>query len=1285
MKMIFAFEMLILFISMILCSQVNGFDISFSSSGSGKLASTSESFALDNSALLNEELSLNEGTILQSREFNGLGNNSINQRILGSNQYHAINQIDSNGPISAATYSVASADEVKINQALTGSGDISFAISGNNNKDSSVQSAYIDEGTISSSQSISIDSEIFADQSTTASGNTGNVQSSSSHEYSYVDSGSTFSGKGTLSADISSSASKRIDISGSVILTGNDLSLGIGASEESSKSNYNLEVEDEGRGSSEILKCNIIAHAGSPKITGAEVEATGDSVKETIIASNQDGEYISSLTQQDVSSSLQSSQINSVAASGITDQWRYQGTTPIPYDNRIQKRYQTSDGTKYASDSFWIDGTSPYDIQGSVSTTTNSVNIFQTLNAAGILTTQLGGGIYISGRGWLPIRTDTTSVGQVSGWQSVAVDSSRGYVSQDLLSTGMIDISCSSSGFPYLSGRPFEERPYSSADAQLIAGSFEAKSTAQVYWNTFGSELIEKTKTNIDVSGQPRSGDLSSESSYQGDKAKATEKWDLNLGSVDARIAAETAKSANAEAELTATGWTYNPSIATESLNINGQKMSGLEYSSPSLPIFYRLYNPNSGDHFYTSDTNEVKSAKNYGYVEESWASQIYSEQRPDTIALHRMYNQKTGDHFYTSDINEVTTAKKLGYLDEGNAGYIYNSQKEGTVPLYRLFNSAAGDHFYTEDANLENAMRYGYKYEGIAGYLPSIGEDKFQGHLSSYAYPENNHHSKDEYNSYGTAGIYGMATDLTLDFSGNDVKKSLYFAANPSDQVKIPLYRAYSPITGDHFYTTDVNREGAFGSYGFEGITGYISKTRQDADMVPLYRMWNYATGDHFYTADSKEYNNAVSFNYVKEGIVGYVYPSTGNAQNDWSKYGGKDIGTPLYRLCNGKDHFYTTSFSEAESSKAYGYVLEGITGYIDSIDSNKYQRIIRSNDLENQDSSYYLWHTIPERSAVPEYKTPWGIRFVSNRADYSNAPTYFADNSAWRPSGGENVDIAIIDSGVDTFSPDLVMRVAEWSDSQGKGEAGSDANDLSWVDDSTVRDPTSHGTHVAGTMVADGGIDGKGIWGMAPQADLLVYKLNGNWNNGAYNLEDQDIINAIYRSSDLGAEIISMSLGNSNNFGADSAISYAKANDVIVIASAGNLPLQPTIGYPARNSNVLAVGNININLQHASDSSPGFNTGDTSKGEVTFAAPGTDILSTIVTVSGKNQYDEKSGTSMAAPHISGLAAKYWSDFYYLNPSSAAIVLKMKGSLVDISPAGEDNWSGLGAPRYNI
>lgn len=115
----------------------------------------------------------------------------------------------------------------------------------------------------------------------------------------------------------------------------------------------------------------------------------------------------------------------------------------------------------------------------------------------------------------------------------------------------------------------------------------------------------------------------------------------------------------------------------------------------------FRLYNPVNGDHFYTTSTVERdNAAANLGYVREDAADTTYfafTSPGHGRVALYRLFNPNSGDHFYTTSEFERDNAwTNLGYVKEGIACFVFDSWHPGTVPFFRLYDSSNGDHFYT-------------------------------------------------------------------------------------------------------------------------------------------------------------------------------------------------------------------------------------------------------------------------------------------------------------------------------------------------------------------------------------------------------------------------------------------------------------------------------------------------------------------------------------------------------------------------------------------------------------
>jgi subtilisin family serine protease len=292
--------------------------------------------------------------------------------------------------------------------------------------------------------------------------------------------------------------------------------------------------------------------------------------------------------------------------------------------------------------------------------------------------------------------------------------------------------------------------------------------------------------------------------------------------------------------------------------------------------------------------------------------------------------------------------------------------------------------------------------------------------------------------------------------------------------------------------------------------------------------------------------------------------------------------------------------------------------------------------------------------RSCYPSTQTPWGIKRVYN------------DNSIESTSGGSGVVVAVLDTGVMTTHEDLKNRVMECHTTVTRFPP----------DAKSCEDAHGHGTHVAGTILADGGQDGRGIYGVAPEAKLISIKVCDR-KGSCYG---DDIAAGITLAADRGAQIISMSLGGSSMSTLEkNAIDYAVDKGVLIIASAGNSgPNLNTIGYPAAYFKVVSVAATDVNDRVADFSSRGIYATEFGYEDryLEVAAPGVSIESAFY----DGCYRVWSGTSMAAPHVSGLAAKQWAGN---TPLTRAM---LQESAQDITSghhtiAGYDPASGFGLP----
>ncbi|HEX2021763.1 MAG TPA: S8 family serine peptidase, partial [Candidatus Thermoplasmatota archaeon] len=271
----------------------------------------------------------------------------------------------------------------------------------------------------------------------------------------------------------------------------------------------------------------------------------------------------------------------------------------------------------------------------------------------------------------------------------------------------------------------------------------------------------------------------------------------------------------------------------------------------------------------------------------------------------------------------------------------------------------------------------------------------------------------------------------------------------------------------------------------------------------------------------------------------------------------------------------------------------------------------------------------TRAEASYVPNdplYGAQWGAPAIGMPA-------------AWNATrGGHDRMVAVLDTGVNVTHPDLAANVCVVGPDYPEGDADPD-------------DHFGHGTHVAGTIAA--AINSSvGVAGMA-DACLMAVKVLGDGGSGSF----ADVASGIVWAVDHGANVVSMSLGGCPGCDPGSpvteAVAYAAAQDVLVVAAAGNAYCAP-VSYPAGYPEVVAVAALAPpGNERASFSSCG--------DKVEVAAPGAGVVSTVPTsgyLADPSGYMNLSGTSMATPHVSGVAALLWHHNLSLTSADVRCIL---------------------------
>ncbi|MFY8275384.1 S8 family peptidase [Pseudoalteromonas sp. SSDWG2] len=279
------------------------------------------------------------------------------------------------------------------------------------------------------------------------------------------------------------------------------------------------------------------------------------------------------------------------------------------------------------------------------------------------------------------------------------------------------------------------------------------------------------------------------------------------------------------------------------------------------------------------------------------------------------------------------------------------------------------------------------------------------------------------------------------------------------------------------------------------------------------------------------------------------------------------------------------------------------------------------------------------PKRSHIPTNMTqvgftdfvPYGVSMV--QADQLNY------------MGG--IKVCVVDTGYDLGHPELPQSTVT-GDDEGAGP---------WY-----QDGHGHGTHVAGTIAAldgNGGLTGVLGSGMPELHIVRVFNSAGGF------VYASDLAGAVHDCADAGSKVINMSLGGAFSTKVEErAFARIQRAGVLSVAAAGN-DGNATFSYPASYDSVVSVAAIDSNMDHASFSQR--------TSQVELAGPGVNVISTYP----GGYYANASGTSMASPHVAGVAALVWSHFPECN--NYEIRNALSASAMDLGDSGYDYKYGNG------
>lgn len=293
--------------------------------------------------------------------------------------------------------------------------------------------------------------------------------------------------------------------------------------------------------------------------------------------------------------------------------------------------------------------------------------------------------------------------------------------------------------------------------------------------------------------------------------------------------------------------------------------------------------------------------------------------------------------------------------------------------------------------------------------------------------------------------------------------------------------------------------------------------------------------------------------------------------------------------------------------------YIVSTMDSKINSIEASN---IVYESGLFADVDPAFMFNFKPNCTNDPMFNQLWGLKNPSNPGININVC------DAWTITRGAGIKVAVVDQPIDRNHNDLATNILSIFDSQNGGSTYNPAI-------------LSHGTHVAGTVAAikDNNLQ---VVGVAPEAKImgvshdlyisstisaeLASGITWAWQNGADIITNSwgdqgGLFNSSLYSSALNNAIINAMIQGRGNKGA------------IVVFAAGNS--SPVMDYPANfHNDILTVGSINSNGYRSSFSGHG--------NSLDVVAPGENILSTIP----NNSTESESGTSMAAPHVAGVAA---------------------------------------------
>jgi subtilisin family serine protease len=276
-------------------------------------------------------------------------------------------------------------------------------------------------------------------------------------------------------------------------------------------------------------------------------------------------------------------------------------------------------------------------------------------------------------------------------------------------------------------------------------------------------------------------------------------------------------------------------------------------------------------------------------------------------------------------------------------------------------------------------------------------------------------------------------------------------------------------------------------------------------------------------------------------------------------------------------------------------------------------------------------------------QHAPSWGLARISRRIWDASTDLY-----TFPAPSGRHVDVYVFDTGVDASHPDFQGRIA---------------SQVNFVQDEPNTDTNGHGTHVMGTI-------GGTLYGVAKRARLHAYKVLDSEGEGNASTVIQALLHLIrVRQHSKNLCVVNLSLHTGNNRALDQVIEQASRAGIAIITSSANEHLDTCKLSPGGSKHVLAVGSTTIHDTVMPSSGRG--------ACVRIFAPGKDIISAWPNESVHTM----SGTSMAAPHIAGIASLFLSQRPYSNSREVIqdiLNASTKGALVGTTHANNLAFNGV-------